>query len=181
MVKPVATDKFAEKTGRTMKEWIAWLDEAGARTSSHTDIAAKLVAVGVPGWWAQSVTVAYEQQTGKRVPGQKSDGTFSASVSRMLDGSPADVRARLERALPPRADIAGRKPEAAATTSDTPTALNWRIRLEDGSRAIVSCAAKGEGRTNIAVEHERLADAAAIAPVKAWWAGLFDRIKETAD
>lgn len=180
MVKPIATDKFAQNTGRTMEEWAAWLDKVGGRNLSHTDIAARLVADGVPGWWAQSVTVAYEQRTGKRVPGQKSDGTFSASVSRTLSGDARDVRARLNEILAKAPDFDGRKPAGPAAMSDTPSALNWRIRLDDGSRVIVSCAPKEGGKTGIAVEHERLADAAAIAPIKAWWADIFNRLRNAA-
>ena len=35
-----------------------------------------------PAWWAQSVTVAYEQDSGRRFPGQRPKGTFQTSVSK---------------------------------------------------------------------------------------------------
>ena len=42
-------------------------------------------------WWAQSITVRYEQARGMRLPGQQPDGTFSVAVSRSLRGEPLEL------------------------------------------------------------------------------------------
>jgi hypothetical protein len=58
------------KTGKTWQEWFAVLDAAGARAMDHQSIAAySYQQLRLPGWWAQMVTVAYEQARGRSRPG----------------------------------------------------------------------------------------------------------------
>ncbi|MGH3328355.1 MAG: hypothetical protein ACRDPT_11270 [Streptomycetales bacterium] len=77
-----------ERTGRGGEEWFSLLDAWGASKRRHTEIARWLVEEHtVDGWWAQSVTVAYEQARGMRAPGQNSDGYFSASGSKTISVS----------------------------------------------------------------------------------------------
>jgi hypothetical protein len=71
-------------TGKHPDEWFALLDSAGATEWSHTTIARWLSDLAVDGWWAQSITVRYEQARGMRLPGQQSDGTFAVSASRSV-------------------------------------------------------------------------------------------------
>lgn len=47
-----------------------------------------------PDWWAQGVAIAFEHQTGLRVPGESSTGTFQVSVSRTLIGDRDEVLAK---------------------------------------------------------------------------------------
>ncbi|BAU31645.1 hypothetical protein [Microcella alkaliphila] len=58
-------DTTLEATGRRSADWYGMLDAAGARDWPHKQIAGHLVAAhGVDGWWAQSITVGYEQAAG---------------------------------------------------------------------------------------------------------------------
>ena len=58
---------------------------AGATELGHSKIARWLVEEHrVDGWWAQGITVSYEQARGLRAPGQRADGTFEASVTKTL-------------------------------------------------------------------------------------------------
>ena len=73
-------------TGRPWDEWLRFMDSIGAQELDHQQIALKVYAeldgtVERLGWWTQAVTVAYEQHIGRRVPGQRPDGTFHTSVS----------------------------------------------------------------------------------------------------
>ena len=55
------------KTGRPSGEWFAILDVFDAATRGHTAAARHLrEAHGLPGWWAQMVTVRYEWARGLR-------------------------------------------------------------------------------------------------------------------
>ena len=82
-------------TGTSLAEWTDRLDAAGGRDLDHPGIARMLVERWeVEGWWAQGVTVAYEQVIGRRVVGQSCDGDFSASASRTVPGTPTQVRDR---------------------------------------------------------------------------------------
>ncbi|MEE3921840.1 hypothetical protein V2I01_36860 [Micromonospora sp. BRA006-A] len=61
-----------ERTGQDWAGWFDRLDAWGAVDRTHTEIARWLVDThGMPGWWAQTVTVGYEQARGLRAPGQR--------------------------------------------------------------------------------------------------------------
>src|ERR671922_201454 len=56
-----------QNTGKGWREWVSILDDWGARERTHRDIARHLQEEhGVPGWWAQTVTVGYERARGMR-------------------------------------------------------------------------------------------------------------------
>ena len=88
----LSDEKLVAATGKKRAEWNAILVAAGAREWKHPMIAAWLQSEhGVAGWWAQGITVAFEQMIGRRRPGQTADGTFSVSVTKTVNGSRADV------------------------------------------------------------------------------------------
>src|SRR5690606_39188985 len=92
MTKPIATAAFAEKTGKSWQGWLDFLDGIGARDLSHTEIARAIVETGeASGWWAQGITVAYEQHIGRRQPGQRPNGGYEVSVSKTVSGSPEEA------------------------------------------------------------------------------------------
>ena len=74
------------KTGKNWQEWFAVLDAAGARAMDHQSIAAHLYQQlrPPPGWWAQMVTVGYEQARGRRQKHQKPSG-YEISRSKTFD------------------------------------------------------------------------------------------------
>ena len=80
---PRVSDAAVEaKTGKTWQEWFALLDAAGARQMDHKSIAAHLdKKLGVPGWWAQMVTVAYEQARGRHGWG----GAMRAAMAEFIE------------------------------------------------------------------------------------------------
>ncbi|WP_455359107.1 DUF4287 domain-containing protein [Streptomyces sp. SYSU K21746] len=165
-----------ERTGRSGDEWFALLDTWGGTGHTHTEIARWLVEEhGVDGWWAQSVTVAYEQARGMRAPGQKSDGYFSAgasktvavSVDRLFEAfADADLR---ERWLP------GARLEVRTATAPKSFRADW----EDGStRLVAAFTVKGEAKALVGVQHEKLTDADAAARMKVYWRERLAALKE---
>jgi hypothetical protein len=71
-------------TGRSRDEWFAILDEWGATARSHKEIARYLYdEQGVPGWWAQNVTVGYERARGMRAK-HETTGGFQVSASKTV-------------------------------------------------------------------------------------------------
>jgi len=82
---PISDQAIRGSTGRDWSEWFATLDAWEGHQRDHRDIAAWLGREhGVDSWWAQGITVAYEQARGKRAPGQRADGTFAASASKTV-------------------------------------------------------------------------------------------------
>lgn len=114
----VSDDSLREATGRGRTEWHALLAEAGASEWPHPDIAAWLVEEhGVPGWWAQGITVGFEQAIGRRKPGQRADGSFETSASRSLGGEREAVVAAFVDELSARfGEPVALKPESRWTT-----------------------------------------------------------------
>src|SRR5688572_27426348 len=73
-----------KKTGHTWAEWVEILDAFGGKDKPHGDVAEHVFSLGVPGWWAQSVTVGYERIRGLRARGQRRSGSWEASKSKTL-------------------------------------------------------------------------------------------------
>ena len=60
------------KTGHGLDHWFAVLDAFGAVERGHTAAARHLYEThGVPGWYAQGITVAYERARGVRAVNQR--------------------------------------------------------------------------------------------------------------
>jgi hypothetical protein len=162
------------RTGRGWDEWFALLDSWGARSRTHTEIARWLVVEhDVSGWWAQTVTVAYEQERGMRAPAQHGDG-FAAGASRTinvpaerLSAAFTDPRLR-ERWLPGATlNVRTNRPGKSLTA-------DW-----DGgaSRLSVYLTAKSEAKSQVAVQHQRLPDAGAAERQKAYWRDALTALK----
>ena len=170
----VPDESMVRATGRTHAEWFALLDAWGATAHTHTEIARWLGEVqGVPSWWTQSVTVAYERARGMRARHQMADG-FSVSVTRT-------VGVGTDRALAAFTDpaIRGRwLPDARLDQRPTRSALTRRFDWADPpSRVVVTVVPKGPDRTVVAVAHEKLPDAETGERLKAAWRGWLGAMK----
>ncbi len=152
-------------TGRPHAEWFAALDAWDATTRRHPEIARWLrEAHGVPGWWAQNITVAYERARGIRRVGQMADG-FQVAVTRT-------VAADAERTLAAFVDAAERSRWLPQPMSPRPTRAALTARFdwaEPPSRVVVGLTSRADGKTVVAVSHEKLPDAETAEQFKAAW------------
>ncbi|RKS08737.1 uncharacterized protein DUF4287 [Nocardiopsis sp. Huas11] len=169
----VSDEALHRASGRDYGQWFDLLDAWGATGRTHTEMAAWLVQEhGMGGWWAQTVTVAYEQARGLRVPGQKKDG-FACSASKTIDVAAA-------RAFAAVAEEAGRERwledhALSVRTANAPKRL--RADFDADTRLAFEFTARGEAKTVVAVEHSRLADADEAARSKALWRERLGRLK----
>ena len=70
--KNMGSEALRAATGRTHEQWRELLAGAGALEWPHKQIAEWLVREhGVDGWWAQGITVDFEQEHKGRLPGQQ--------------------------------------------------------------------------------------------------------------
>lgn len=167
---------MAAATGHPRAHWFALLDGQGATGWRHRDIAAWLVrAQGVDAWWAQGITVGYEQARGIRVPGQRQDGLFQSSASRTV---PVDVPAAY-RLVADGAVRAQWLDVAVQVTGETVDA-SVRWTMPDGSRVVARVQAVRPGATRVAVQHGRLGDADAVTASKAFWSERLRRMATVA-
>jgi hypothetical protein len=154
------------KTGRTWEEWVRLLDARGARSMVHRDIAEYLYQrEGVPGWWAQTVTVGYERIRGLRDIGQRRSGEYEASKSKTV---PVPL-ALLFRAFH---DAGTRKrwlPEVKWTLRTSVPEKSLRVTWEDGTSVEAYFVGKGPGKSQVAIQHRKLENKAQAERAKAYW------------
>ncbi|MEW2384600.1 hypothetical protein AB0873_21275 [Micromonospora sp. NPDC047707] len=164
-----------ERTGRGWEEWFGLLDEWGGTEHTHTEIARWLVAVHeVPGWWAQTVTVGYEQSRGLRAPGQQRGGAYSAGGSRTV-AVPVDrlfaafADETLRRRWLPDVDVRVRTATAPKT---------FRADWAGGpTRIVVGFVPAGDTKSRLSVLHEKVDSAGRAAKLKAYWRERLDALK----
>jgi uncharacterized protein YndB with AHSA1/START domain len=173
---PVSDEAIERNTGRRSGEWFAILDSWGAAERSHRDVARHLTEKhGVDGWWAQSVTVMYEQARGLRAKGQRADGTFEATASKT-------VAVPLEELFRGFVDESRREdwlPGDGLSLRGATEPKSARFDWEGGpTRVVAGFLAKGEGKSQVAIAHQRLPDAKARETMKAFWRERLAALKE---
>jgi hypothetical protein len=174
--RPYSDEVIRRNTGRTWDEWFALLDAWGGAERPHPEIARWLVEEhGVGGWWAQGVTVAYEQARGLREPGQRRGGLYEVNASKT-------VAVPVERLYEAFADptLRGRwLPGGALEVRTARPGKSIRANWEDGStRLLVAFTARGEAESQVAVTHERVPDSATADKLKAFWRERLAALKQ---
>lgn len=167
-------DAIAGATGVSWERWVSRLNDAGAQDLSHSQIVSlvrPLLAPTVvsPDWWAQSVTVAYEQHIGKRVPGQAADGSFQVSVTKTVPGELEEEFSRWCSFVESVPDIGGLTFAAPPTTSITTRWRYWRVTLDDATNVVISMMQKEPEKVGISINHSKLASRESIAQWRAIW------------
>jgi hypothetical protein len=161
-----------EATGHDWAHWLAVLDERGARGMGHAAIARLLHAEGVGRWWSQMVTVGYERMIGRRAVGQTCTGSFSANASRTILGTMDSAREAWAALNAERAEYAGAVATGEPRCTDSANWRYWRVDLDDGSKVAVMFSEKPGGKAAVAVNHDKLGSAEAVAAAKAFWKPL---------
>jgi hypothetical protein len=141
-------------TNRTWDDWLRFMDGIGACDLDHQAIALKVYAeldgtLEQVGWWTQSVTVAYEQHIGRRIPGQRSDGTFQLSVSRSTPLGMEELMARWVEFASDDEAVRGIVVDADPKVSGTDRRITWRTRAQDGSSVVVTSEPKRNGTASL--------------------------------
>jgi uncharacterized protein YndB with AHSA1/START domain len=162
------------RTGKSWSEWFAILDDAGAVEVGHKGIVALLSDHNRVGpWWRQMITVAYEQERGLRDKHQTPEGyqvsaskTIAAPVDTVFDEwTDEKARARWLKGV----DLTVRK----ATKGKS-----LRIAWGAGASSVdVNFYARGPEKSQVVVDHKRLANADEVARMKAFWSEALDALK----
>jgi uncharacterized protein YndB with AHSA1/START domain len=170
----ISSDAVRAKTGKGWDEWLRVLDKEKATTLSHKDIARMLYEkYNVPDWWCQMVTVGYEQARGMRAVHQKSDG-FSASASKTVNAPVSKLfQASTDEAM--RAKWMGKKKyEITKATPNKSVRIGWG--KNNASKVDFYLTAKGKDKSQVAIQHSKLADAKAVESSKAYWRGALEKL-----
>jgi hypothetical protein len=159
-------ERLTEATGRGWEAWIGLLQRWGARDRKHGEIVEHLIAEhGVPGWWAQSITIGFERASGMRRKHQQAGGftvyaskTVAVPVEALFEAFVDDER-RGQWLADGSMAIRSSQPEKTA-----------RFDWDDGStRFLVTFESKGAAKSTAYVAHERLPDPGAAEAAKVAW------------
>jgi hypothetical protein len=171
----MSSDAVRAKTGKGWDEWFAVLDKAGADKWNHTAIAAHLhEKLDCPPWWSQMVAVGYEQERGLRVVNQNCYGdfrtsrskTFNVPLSRLFKAwNDAKQRARWLGDV----NLTVRK-----ATKDKSMRITWE---DDGQSLEVNFYTKGDDKSQVAVQHNKLDGLKGVEKAKKFWGDALDRLQ----
>ncbi len=155
------------KTGCTWERWVKALDRVAAHTWPHRKIAAYVHdKYKVQGWWAQTVTVGYERIKGLRAIGERREGGFAVTKSKVF----AVPLAQLYRAFSDARTRARWLPGVDLTIRTATREKSMRITWPDGTSVASGFTGKGAGKSQVQLQHGKLADQASAARMKAYWA-----------
>ena len=162
------SDAAVEKaTGRDWPQWVEALDAADAREMPHREIAQHVHQTwDIPGWWAQTVAVGYERVKGLREIGQRRSGSYEANKSKTL---PVAVD-ELYRAFSDEGTRDRWMPGVEMTIRKQTQDKSMRITWADETSVEIYFWAKGEAKSQVQIQHRKLASKAAAEAVKEFWA-----------
>ncbi|MET1018559.1 MAG: hypothetical protein ABWX62_01100 [Microterricola sp.] len=160
----VSDDALLAATGKTWAEWFAILDAEGAQGWKHS-VTARWLDANFPigGWWAQGVTVGYEQARGIRNPGQRQDGSYEVSASKTL---PLEQQETLDAVIAAVAEELGAP--ASESRAVRHITARWPMSGREGQTgSILATAAPSKaGKTSVSLTWSRLEQLEDVAPAK---------------
>jgi uncharacterized protein YndB with AHSA1/START domain len=171
----MSDEAVTAKTGKNWKQWFAIIDKAGGQKMSHQEIVKLLNSKhNVGPWWVQMVTATYEQQTGLRQNHQKPDG-FEISVSRTINTPLSFLYGAFENEASRNEWLAEDGLVTRKATKNKSIRLTWK----DGKTSLeINFYPKDKDKSQVVVQHSKLASATAAARMKTYWSKALDRLRD---
>ncbi len=176
----VSSQAVQAKTGRGWDDWFTVLDDAGAKEMTHTRIARYLrEEQAVSPWWSQMVANGYEQARGMREKHQMPEG-YQVSVSKTLSAPVAEIYQAWSDENTRNRWLPGESVTIRKATPNRSLRMTW----SDGTSSVEVTFNnkgndKGSSRTQVVVQHSRLADSAQAERMKAYWREALERLNRT--
>ncbi len=174
MARPTISDAAVQaKTGRAWAEWFALLDAEGSADMTHPQIATALQdRHGLSGWWSQTVTVAYEQARGRRVPHQTSRG-YQVGVSKTVPVNVDMLFTAWEDDGSRRQWLGDEAITIRRATRPKSMRITWGA---DHTNLDVSFWDKGPAKSTVQVQHSKLADREEVETRRTFWRAALGRL-----
>jgi len=176
------TDSIAKATNKSWDDWVKDLDARGAHDMSHTVLARQLYdeldgTIENHGWWAQGITVAYEQHIGKRVPGQLANGLFELAVSKTIAVPREACFSNTVKWFESRSDV-NRQKMLKPRTSETLKRSNWRCDFADGSK-FAATVEESVGKSKLVLSHTAIPTKGDADRWRVYWKHVVDELFST--
>ena len=175
----VITDKVvAAKTGKPMAEWFEILDGKGAkRLDSHGiyDLIVSIDGLKPLGEWnCGLLSTSYQWDRGLRGRGKKADG-FEVGISKTM-AVPVEIlfAAWLDDGL--REKWLKEKITITKSTENKSVRVRW---IDNSTRLSVDVYPKGDSKSQMVVQHLKIADSEMAARMKEFWAERLNSLKST--
>lgn len=161
----ISNKAVKKTTGKIWKEWFSILDGNGSTSKSHKEIASWLSEnYDISGWWCQMITIQYERERGMRKVHEKADG-FEAGKSKTYYFPVQNIyEAWID---PDRRKQWLKTPEFEIRTSTENKSI--RITWPDETNVVVYFYPKGDNKTQISVQHNKLENQEDVMKRKAYW------------
>jgi hypothetical protein len=169
----ISNQSVKARTGKDWGSWFELLDKAGAAKLGHAATAELLVRKhGVPGWWAQNVTVEYERARGLRERHQTTAGYQVAVTKTIATGLTSLYEATAKPSL-------RRKwfPRGAFEVSSQTRNKYFRGPWKKTARLEVGFYAKGPGKAQIALQVNKLASRDQVETTRETWKKALSKLQ----
>ena len=181
MTKTANIESIEKTTGKPWKEWVAYLENINANELPHKEIAQHVHQqlqgiVENAGWWAQGITVAYEQHTGRRLPGQRSDGTFEVAASKTVNATMDETIDKWLTLVKNKHEFDTVQVAQPPTTSRADKSRHWSCNLSDGTRINADTYPKSAEKTVFTITHIRLDSPESAAKWRAYWKTTLEKM-----
>lgn len=163
----IGDEAVVKATGKRWEDWFRLLDRAGAKELDHRGIVAILVSTyDVQPWWSQMLTVGYERARGLRAKHERPDGDWSVSGNKTVAAPIAAVYAAWSDAKQRKKWLADPGFTVRTETENKSMRITW---VDGKSHVDAMFYVKGDAKTQVQVEHRKLADAKSADKMKAYW------------
>jgi hypothetical protein len=173
----ITTQLVKKLSGRSMEDWFKILDEKGAKEMKHAHIfalAGSIDGLKPLGQWNQNLLVTtYEWDRGLKQRGEKENG-FEISVSKTISVTTAVLyQCWIDESLRNRW-LPRQQPEISKATENKSLRMLWSDKI---TRVSVELYVKGDAKTQVVVQHLKIAGAEEAAILKQYWSERLDALK----
>ncbi len=173
---PTMSDEAVKKaTGKTWAQWFKLLDGEGAKKLDHKGIVAIVSSkYDVGPWWQQMVTVQYERSRGLREKHEVVGG-YSVSGSKTLGVDVAAAYKAWTDAKHREKWLSGATFSVRKSTPNKSLRITWS---KPSSNLEVMFYPKGTNKSQVTVQHAKLADPTTATKMKTYWKAQLEKLKD---
>lgn len=193
----ISEDAVKKATGKTWEQWRKLLKKSVKKDMNHKEIVTLLRdKYELSHWWAQTVTVDFEQFAGRRKVGQTQDANYQIGVRKTVEGSVEEI---WELLMSNRGSTHwlgehsiktfekgtefetkdGKSGEIRVFKPYEHIRLTWKLKDWDRPSTLqIRAIPASSGKTTISFHQEKLSDGKMRERMREHWKGVLDKIEE---